>query len=161
MNFTASNIVRRGGSLGGFGSIGGTAVVTGYDTGTGAVVSIPLETLEHHLEMEAYRDATAQLRVWRAERGISTRPTGDTPAPHRTADAERAGSRLDHSVRTWEVGLQEEIWVEGEWADLVECEDTRAVCRQHGPGCREFPAVGVGLAPVAHREEPARRSGHP
>ncbi|WP_260614961.1 DUF2786 domain-containing protein [Streptomyces sp. WAC05292] len=143
VNFMASNIVRRGGSIGGFGSICGTAVVTGYDTGTGAVVSIPLETLEHLLETEAYRDATAQLRRWRVERGISTRPAATHPRPTalRVPSVEEAGWIA--RCAPWEARLQAEIWVEGEWADLVECEDTRAICRRHGSGCRECPAGGA------------------
>ncbi|WEB39522.1 DUF2786 domain-containing protein [Streptomyces yunnanensis] len=140
VNFMASNITRRGGSLGGLGSIGGTAVVTGYDTATGALASTPLETLEHLLETEAYRDAAAQLRAWRTEHGVSTRPTSTRPRPTalRVLTVEEVG-RLTPCA-PWEARLQAEIWVEGEWADLVEYEDTRAVCRRHGRGCRECPA---------------------
>ncbi|UJB44884.1 DUF2786 domain-containing protein [Streptomyces sp. A1-5] len=114
VNFMASNITRRGGDLGGLGSIGGTTVVTGYDTATGALASTPLESLEHLLEMEAYRDAAAQLRAWRTERGITTRPTATRPRP----TALRVLS-VEEVVRLtpcapWEARLQAEIWVEGD-----------------------------------------------
>ncbi|WP_406340812.1 DUF2786 domain-containing protein [Streptomyces sp. NBC_01578] len=140
VNFMASNITNRGGGLGGFGSIRGTAVVSGYDTATGAITSTPLETLEHLLSMEAYRDAAEHLHAWRTEHDVSTRPKGIRPRPTvlRVLSVQEVAELTPCEL--WEARLQVEIWIQGEWVDLIDYEGIHAVCHKHRRACRTCPA---------------------